>query len=113
MVGNTRGESAAVTNDHYRVFDIPTGIQTDRANETRWGAVVGAGVEFGFAPNWSVAFEYGHLFMGDRNVSGTCAVVSIPAGAFTGRDRIRQDVDLATVRLNYRLNWGGPVIAKY
>jgi outer membrane immunogenic protein len=106
---------AAVTNDHYRVFDIPTGIQTDRANETRWGAVVGAGVEFGFAPNWSVAFEYDHLFMGDRNVnfSGTGAVIGIPAGAFTGTDRIRQDVDLATVRLNYRLNWGGPVIAKY
>ena len=26
-------------------------------------------------------------------------------------DRIRQDVDLVTVRVNYR--WGGPVIAKY
>jgi outer membrane immunogenic protein len=25
--------------------------------------------------------------------------------------RIRQDVDLVTVRVNYR--WGGPVIAKY
>ena len=106
---------AAVTNDHYRVFDIPTGVVTDRANETRWGAVVGAGVEFGFAPNWSVAFEYDHLFMGDRNVnfSGSGTVVGIPAGTFTGTDRIRQDVDLATVRLNYRLNWGGPVIAKY
>jgi len=106
---------AAVTNDHYRVFDIPSGLVTDRANETRWGAVVGAGVEFGFAPNWSVAFEYDHLFMGDRNVnfSGSGAVVGIPAGTFTGTDRIRQDVDLATVRLNYRLNWGGPVIARY
>src|SRR5436189_208116 len=100
---------AAVTGDHYRVFDIPTGIQTDRANETRWGAVVGAGVEFGFAPNWSVAFEYDHLFMGDRNVNFT----AVNTGVFTATDRIRQDVDLATVRLNYRLNWGGPVIAKY
>ena len=103
---------AAVTNDHYRVFDIPTGVLTDRANETRWGAVVGAGIEFGFAPNWSVGFEYDHLFMGHRDVnfSGT-GVFGIPAGVFTGTDRISQDVDLATVRVNYR--WGGPVAARY
>jgi outer membrane immunogenic protein len=34
-----------------------------------------------------------------------------PAGAFFATDRIRQDVDLVTVRLNYK--FGGPVIAKY
>jgi outer membrane immunogenic protein len=33
------------------------------------------------------------------------------AGVFTREDRIRQDADLVTVRVNYR--WGGPVIAKY
>src|SRR5205823_10163117 len=66
---------AAVTDDHYRVFDIPSGVEFASANETRWGGVVGVGVEFGFAPNWSVAFEYDHLFMGHRDVtfSGTGA----------------------------------------
>jgi outer membrane immunogenic protein len=34
-----------------------------------------------------------------------------PAGGAFGNDRIRQDVDLVTARLNYR--FGGPVIAKY
>jgi outer membrane immunogenic protein len=103
---------AAVTNDHYRVFDIPTGVQTDRANETRWGAVVGAGIEVGFAPNWSVGFEYDHLFMGHRDVTFSSAgAFGIPAGVFTGTDRISQDVDLATIRVNYR--WGGPVVARY
>jgi hypothetical protein len=28
-----------------------------------------------------------------------------------GADRIRQDVDLVTVRVNYR--WGGPAVARY
>jgi outer membrane immunogenic protein len=37
-------------------------------------------------------------------------VVGIATTPF-GNDRIRQDVDLVTVRVNYR--WGGPVIAKY
>jgi outer membrane immunogenic protein len=105
---------AAVTGDHYRIFDIPSGTEFARANETRWGGVVGVGVEFGFAPNWSVAFEYDHLFMGDRDVtfSGRGAFGFAP-GAFVATDRIRQDVDLATVRLNYRLNWGGPVVPRY
>jgi outer membrane immunogenic protein len=103
---------AAVTSDHYRTFDIPTGLQFDRANETRWGAAVGAGVEFGFAPNWSVGFEYDHLFMGDRNQNFTAVGnLGVVAGTFTATDRIRQDVDMATVRVNYR--WGGPVVAKY
>ena len=34
-----------------------------------------------------------------------------PTGVFFGTDRIRQDVDLVTVRVNYR--WGGPVTARY
>jgi outer membrane immunogenic protein len=33
------------------------------------------------------------------------------AGTLFGTDRIRQDVDLVTVRVNYR--WGGPVVARY
>ena len=33
------------------------------------------------------------------------------AGVLVGRDRIRQDVDLVTARLNYQ--FGGPIVAKY
>jgi outer membrane immunogenic protein len=102
---------AAVTNDKYRTFDIPTGLIVDRASEARWGATVGAGVEFAFAPNWSVGFEYDHLFMGHRDVDFFASGNFDPVGTFTSTQRIRQDVDLATVRVNYR--WGGPIIAKY
>jgi outer membrane immunogenic protein len=97
---------AAVTGDKFDVFAIPTGVLLSSARETRWGGTVGAGLEFGFAPNWSVGVEYDHLFMGNRNISFTT-----PAGLFDGTDRIRQDVDIGLVRVNYR--WGGPVIAKY
>ena len=76
-------------------------------DDTRWGGTVGAGLEFGFAPNWSAAVEYDHLFMRTAATPST-----IPAGALLlGTERIRQDVDLVTVRVNYR--WGGPVVAKY
>ena len=98
---------AAVTADRFRQFDVPSGVLVaTTGDDTRWGAVVGAGLEFGFAPNWSAGVEYNHLFMQDR----THTFVDT-TGAFFGTDRIRQDVDLVTVRVNYR--WGGPVIAKY
>ena len=103
---------AAVTSDKYRTFDIlPANLLLDTASETRWGGVAGAGVEFGFAPNWSVAFEYDHLFMGDRDLRFTSVGNRLPAGIFVASDRIRQDVDLATVRVNYR--FGGPIVARY
>jgi outer membrane immunogenic protein len=99
---------AAVTADRYRIFDIPTGIQVGTSgDDTRWGGTVGAGLEYGFGPGWSVGVEYDHLFMQDRTVTFTTPNTNV----FFGADRIRQDVDLVTVRVNYR--WGGPIIGKY
>jgi outer membrane immunogenic protein len=96
----------AVVGDKYDVLSIPGAVLLSSARETRWGGTVGAGLEFGFAQNWSVGVEYDHLFLGHRNVSFTT-----PGGVFDGTDRIGQDVDMVTARINYR--WGGPVIAKY
>jgi outer membrane immunogenic protein len=98
---------AAVTSDSYRSYAAASGaLAGTTSDDTRWGGVVGVGLEYGFAPNWSAAIEYDHLFMQDRTYSFTT-----PNGAFFGTDRIRQDVDLVTARLNYK--FGGPVIAKY
>jgi outer membrane immunogenic protein len=103
---------AAVTHDTYNGIGqvaepgIPVGSAFDQATETRWGGVIGTGIEFGFAPNWSVAVEYDHLFMGSNSLNFTN-----PAGAFTRTNNVKQDVDMGTVRINYR--FGGPVVAKY
>jgi outer membrane immunogenic protein len=104
---------AAVANDKFQGTLTTTGVPFDNANETRWGGTVGTGFEWGFAPNWSVAIEYDHLFMGNRNLNftSTGALGFAPAGTFFRTDNIRQDVDMATVRVNWR--WGGPIIAKY
>jgi outer membrane immunogenic protein len=108
---------AAVTDDRYRGTVTATGALFDSANETRWGGVVGTGLEYGFAPNWSVAVEYDHLFMGHRSITTTSAGVlaGIPAGAVFRTDSIRQDVDMVTARINYHFNWWGapPVAARY
>jgi outer membrane immunogenic protein len=100
---------AAVANDKYNGITTATGVVFDQTSETRWGGTVGTGLEVGFAPNWSVAVEYDHAFMGSRNLTFNSVVA--PVGAFSRTDTIRQDVDMVTARINYR--WGGPVVAKY
>jgi outer membrane immunogenic protein len=105
---------AAVTRDVYEGIGTFSGNVGARATESRWGGTVGAGLEFGFAPNWSLGVEYDHMFMGDRTIgfssTGIIPVVG-PAGTFLGTDRIHQDADLITARISYR--WGSPVVAKY
>jgi outer membrane immunogenic protein len=97
---------AAVADDKYN--GTLAGVTFDQARETRWGGVIGTGLEFGFAPNWSVAVEYDHVFMGSHNNSFNAAALG---GIFSRTDSIKQDVDMGTVRVNY--TFGGPVVAKY
>jgi outer membrane immunogenic protein len=96
---------AAIISDRNEILTNGAVIAT-ASGDNRWGGTVGAGIEFSFAPNWSAAVEYNHLFI--NNNVGTFAT---PAGAVVSSDHIRGDADLVSVRVNYR--WGGPVVAKY
>ncbi len=110
VLGYVKG-GAAVTHDNYsgvsqfQNIAFPPGFTFDQAKETRWGGAIGTGIEFGFAPNWSVAVEYDHLFMG-RSSNNLINFM----GGFDRTDSINQDVDMGTVRVNYRF---GPVAAGY
>ncbi len=95
---------AAVTDSKYEILSGVTGGVLASTTKTRWGGTIGAGVEYAFAPNWSLGFEYDHLFMGREDVGFTGA-------AFTQTDSIKQDVDLFTARVNYK--FGGPVLSRY
>jgi len=113
QIGNAWGNTllylkagGAVTRDRYLGYLTATGMQiSDTVVDNRWGAVVGVGLEYGFARNWSVGVEYNHMFMQDRLIQFTNNGVLAPAGTAYASDRIHQDVDLVTMRVNYR--WGG------
>ena len=98
---------AAVTSNRYDSFLTANGALAGSARDnTRWGATVGAGLEYGFTPNWSVGVEYNHIFVGSSDVN-----FATPNGTYFATDRIRGDADIVTARINYR--WGGPVVARY
>jgi len=89
---------AAVTDNKYTSTTPGAGIDT--INDSRWGAAVGVGFEYAVAPNWSVGFQYDHLFMGTKDINDTFIT-----------DNIKQSVDIFTARVSYK--FGGPVVARY
>ncbi len=93
---------AAVVGDKYDTFNTATGVMLDKANSTRWGGTVGAGVEYGFAPNWTVGVEYDHIFLGTKNLNFTNA-----ANIVQMQRRISGDTDIGLVRVNYKFGPGG------
>ena len=100
---------AAVTDDRYRNFNTVTGVRLRHASTKPAGAA------------WSVSASNTASPRTGRRRSNTTTCSWAPAPSTSTRllapvvlsrnDRIRQDVDLVTVRVNYR--WGGPVVAKY
>jgi len=96
FLGYIKG-GAAVVGDRYDTFTTATNVMLDRANSTRWGGTVGAGLEYMFAPNWSVGIEYDHLFMGTKNLNFVNA-----AGATLMTRSIKEDIDIGLIRVNYK-----------
>ena len=95
---------AAVTSNRFTIHDDLFNVDLASASATRWGGTVGAGFEYGFTPNWSFGVEYNHLFMGDANNSFT----GLPLFAANfANSRITQDVDMVTLRINYRFGGYG------
>jgi len=74
-------------------------------SKTHSGWTVGGGVEYMFAPNWSLKGEY--MYADYSNENYLRAVVPT-----TGVDL---GLTTHTVKggVNYHFNWGGPVVAKY
>ncbi|MCK1358284.1 outer membrane beta-barrel protein [Bradyrhizobium sp. 199] len=86
---------------------IAVGSFAGSSSNTRFGWVAGAGVEWGFAPNWSLKGEYLHIDLGTTNV--TALDPAFPTSFITYR--FRQEMDTFRLGINYR--FGGAVVAKY
>jgi outer membrane immunogenic protein len=82
-------------------------FDTTSSSSNRSGWVVGAGVEWGFAPNWSAKIEYNHIDFGNTTVG-----IASSTGT-TSFVRSSETIDLVKAGVNYRFNWGGPVVARY
>jgi outer membrane immunogenic protein len=104
-----KGGAAFVDEDHtIFVTGIPA-LGTATASLTRTGWMVGAGLEWGFAPNWSAKIEYNFMDFGSDSITFSDAF-----GPLATLD-IDQQVHVVKGGINYRFNFGksAPIAARY
>jgi outer membrane immunogenic protein len=93
--------SGVNTNPNGTLFD------TFSNSADRSGWIVGAGIEWGFAPGWSAKIEYEHFDFGSTAYFSNH--ISATTGAFTTSFiSSTEKIDLVKGGINYRFNWGAP-----
>jgi outer membrane immunogenic protein len=81
---------------------------------TRSGWLFGAGVTYAFDPHWSAFVEYNYMDFGRTNAVLTASEVSLVGSLIETRTfDIEQKLHVIKAGVNYRFDWGGPVVAKY
>lgn len=78
-------------------------------SHSKWlsGYTIGAGLEYAFTQNLSLGLQYNYVDLGRSSFE-----LGDATGFYTF-DVKPKDMHIATARLNYRFNWGGPVMASY
>lgn len=69
---------------------------------TKYGATVGAGIEYALRTNWTAFLQYNYMEFGRRAQVFTDTLGVSPP--FT--EIIREDIHVIKIGLNYRFNWG-------
>jgi outer membrane immunogenic protein len=94
----------------------PPVIGVSGGSSTRGGATVGAGTEWMFLSNWTARFEYLYYDLGNR-IDNTTLVQNFPPVAVYHSTLVQTNTHFAgnivRVGLNYKFDWGSPVVARY
>jgi len=68
--------------------------------------VIGAGIEYGFTPNWSAKVEYLHFNFGNTLDYTVFNAVGTPF-------RFNQNLTVETAKVGVNYRFGGPLVARY
>jgi outer membrane immunogenic protein len=92
---------AAVANQRFDSFNTFSGIGVVGTDQAKWGGTVGAGLEYGFAPNWTAGIEYDYLWrVSNSNLYLTPALA--PIGVTSIGANTKSDLSLLTVHVSYK-----------
>jgi outer membrane immunogenic protein len=84
-------------------------VAVSHGGETRDGWTIGGGVEWGFAPNWSLKAEYNFIDFGTERVTRN-VITGVNAGDVNIRD-VDAQVHLVKAGINYHFNLFAPSAA--
>jgi len=93
-----------VGNEDFTITNLTTGASIITSNNSNSGWLVGAGIEWAFAPNWSAKVEYSFLGLDDRTFVVPAGFRSLTGDTFFVTNR---DIQTVKVGVNYRFNLSG------
>lgn len=89
---------------------FPAESYSSSASVTKTGWTAGGGIEWAFANNWSARLEYLYYDLGTVTSSATGAPTN--TGFLVGKDfDVRGSI--ARAAINYKFDWGAPVVSRY
>lgn len=92
-----------VGHDDFTITNVTTGATISGANDrSRSGYLLGAGIEWGFAPNWSAKVEYNYFGLDSRTFVVPANSPFFAGDSFTQGDR---NIQMVKGGINYRFNW--------
>jgi outer membrane immunogenic protein len=111
VLGYVKGGGAWTRVDHTFIGTIPTTFLSENAlGVDRQGWTVGGGLEWMFAPGWSLFGEYNYMDFGNKDIAFVAGPDTFGAADIV---RTRLTIQTALVGVNYKFSWAQPVVAKY
>ena len=114
-----KGGAAWMQNNH-RVDFLPIaaagipGVNITNQDSNVWGWLVGFGTEWQITPNWSAFVEYNYIRFDTQNETFPINPILLPAGtALNINADLKNTLSIAKVGVNYKFDWGTPVVARY
>jgi outer membrane immunogenic protein len=77
-------------------------------SSNRWGWTAGAGIEYALIRNWSAKLEYDFMDFGTKRLVFD---LGIPGATVT--NDIKERIQTVKFGLNYKFDWGAPVVADH
>jgi outer membrane immunogenic protein len=77
--------------------------------------MLGFGTEWMFARNWTAFIEYDYIEFDKKNEAFTINPAALPIGfptVIVNAD-LKNKLSIAKVGLNYKFDWGTPLVARY
>jgi outer membrane immunogenic protein len=112
VLGYVKGGGVWTRTDSSVFGTVPVNFLSESAlGNDRIGWTVGGGLEWMFAPGWSVFGEYNYMDFGRKNIIYIPGPLTVP-GSVGDLMSTRLTTQQALVGVNYKFIWGGPVVAR-
>jgi outer membrane immunogenic protein len=113
-----KGGAAWMNNKHTVNLPFVTGTpilgqEVTSRESTAWGWMLGFGTEWMFARNWTAFIEYDYIEFDKKNEAFPInPLLTGGANVIVNAD-LKNKLSIAKVGVNYKFDWGTPVVARY